>query len=999
MTAVPGADPAALLDTADAGLILVRAPTGTYEPVEILEVNHRLLELTGHDRASLLGRSLRRLRGRSERRERFAALLAAIEDGRPFDEPLAIARADGADRTLRVRLAHPPGAPGLAVLWFRPEAGEAPGDPAELPRHAGPWSGLVREGLYLLALDEALRPRLVWADTRFHALLGEAEAVAQGPAALALAEDRERLRARDQRLLAGRETVVRYRLRAADGTVRTVCDSSRPLCDRDGIVRLVAGALGEPEGDVLEGPGRAIVERLGATLASELGRLVLLLDGGGRVRWSSGALPGTASDGPPDPAAIVPTGLGPEEEDLWLELVEAALAGDDPAVGELALGGAGGGRPSLAVTMRRLGEDLVLAILAPVRAAEPAAAELRSSFPEAAPAPGWAKGPPPGLAEPSGRGSAEPSAPGLAEAPARGLVEAPAPPSTPPAAAGPDGAALLEAVAAALIGIDREGVVRLVNEAAARLFGLRAEDLVGRAVESLLGGVASTAELRALLLEQLPRSAGVRELLGLRGEAEPLPLEVAARHAPGAQAPLVLLTLRDATLARHTEETLRTLAYLDPLTGLPNRILFNDRLGQAIARARRARQLLAVLLLDLDRFKLVNDSLGLERGDQLLKAVGERLVATLRRSDTVARLGSDEFLVLLTGIEQAEAIVKVAHKLLAALQPPFRINGHDLTVSASVGVAVYPNDGDEPSLLVKNADTALGRAKELGRGHVQFYTNDMNAQAFERLMLENRLRRALENAELVVYYQPQLSLRTGAVVGVEALVRWFHPELGLVPPGEFIPLAEDTGLILPIGFWAMETACSQVRAWQQELGRPDLRLGVNLSARQFQHPELAARIADILARTGLAPGCLELELTESVVMREASESMRRMRELTALGLALAIDDFGTGYSSLAYLRSFPIRSLKIDRSFVQDVDRDPSSATIVQAIVAMGASLGLNVVAEGVETSQQLRQLRRMGCHEMQGFLVSRALPATDLLPVLRDGRLEADVFLLADGA
>ncbi len=981
MTAVPGADPAALLDTADAGFVLVRATTGPYQPVEILEVNRRLLQLTGHDRASLSGRSLRRLRGRSERRERFAALLAAIAEGRPFEEPLAVAGADGVDRTLRVRLAHPPGAPGLAVLWLRPEPGEAPGDAAELPRHAGPWSGLVREGLYLLALDDALRLRLVWADTRFHALVGAREAVAEGPGALALAEDRERIRARDQRLLAGRETVVRYRLRTPDGTVRTVCDRTRPLCDREGIVRMVAGALCEAEGDALEGPARPILERLGAMLASELGRLVLLLDGGGRVRWNSGALPGAGPDGPLDAAAILASGLGPKGEDLWLELVEAALSGDEPAVDELVLGEADLGR-RLSVTMRRLGDDLVLALLAPAPAAEPAAAGRRRRSPEAA------------LTEP-----AEGLAFGLAEAPAREFAEAPAPPSEASGATGPDGVALLEAVAAAVIGIDRDGVVRLANAAAARLFGLRTEDLIGRTVENLLGGLASTAELRALLLEQLPRTAGVRELLGLRGDAEPLPLEVAARHAAAAGPPLVLLTLRDATLARHTEETLRTLAYLDPLTGLPNRILFNDRLGQAIARARRARQLLAVLLLDLDRFKLVNDSLGLERGDQLLKAVGERLVATLRRSDTVARLGSDEFLVLLTGIEQADAIVKVAHKLLAALQPPFTVNGHELTVSASVGVAVYPNDGDEPGVLVKNADTALGRAKELGRGHVQFYTNDMNAQAFERLMLENRLRRALENAELVVYYQPQLSLRTGAVVGVEALVRWFHPELGLVPPGEFIPLAEDTGLILPIGFWAIETACTQVRAWQLELGRPDLRLGVNLSARQFQHPELAARIGDILVRTGLPPGCLELELTESVVMREASESMRRMRELTALGVALAIDDFGTGYSSLAYLRSFPIRSLKIDRSFVQDVDRDPSSSTIVQAIVAMGVSLGLNVVAEGVETSQQLRQLRRMGCHEMQGFLVSRALPAADLLPMLRDGRLEADVFVLADGA
>ncbi|MEJ5232492.1 MAG: EAL domain-containing protein [Geminicoccaceae bacterium] len=950
MTGDLAAEAAALLDTAEAALIVVRPGAEPRRAAEIVFVNRRLLELTGHARDALEGRSLRRLRGASEGRERFTELLAAIRTGGTFEGPLALATAQGPDRLVDVRLARPEGARDLVLLWLQPEPGPAT-SPAELARHAAAWAGLTSECFYLLAVEDDLRLRLVWADAACSALLGGAGGAVpeRGPAGLALPAERDRLRARDQRLLAGEETELVYRLRAADGTVRTVRDRSRPLADRDGIVRFVAGTLGELQEVGEEGSGAGLGEQLLETLAGELEGAVLLLDARGNRLRAAGRIGGV-------PAASAR--LQPAEQDLLLDLLDAALTAEAPVRGELAFEGPTGGT-RVRIELRRLGADRALALLRPPIE------------------------PPVDRAEPAWTPRAAAPEPALAEAPAAFEHASPA---------------LLDSVAAALLGIDVRGTVRFANEAAAVLFGVEPDRLVGRTVEQLFGGVETTAELHALLLEQLPRSRAVRELSGLREEGEVLPLEVAARWASGPGELRVVLTLRDATLARHTEEALRTLAYLDPLTGLPNRILFNDRLGQAIARTRRQRQLLAVLLLDLDRFKLVNDSLGLERGDQLLKSVGERLVGTLRRSDTVARMGSDEFLVLLTGLEQAEPIVKVAHKLLAALERPFTVNGHELTVSASIGVAVYPHDGDEPGLLVKNADTALGRAKELGRGHVQFYTNDMNAQAFERLMLENRLRRALENGELVVYYQPQVSLRTGEVVGVEALVRWFHPELGLVPPGEFIPLAEDTGLILPIGFWAMETACLQVAAWQRELGRPDLRLAVNLSARQFQHAELAARIAEILERTGFTARCLELELTESVVMREASESMRRMRELTALGLALSIDDFGTGYSSLAYLRSFPIRSLKIDRSFVQDVDRDPSSATIVQAIVAMGASLGLNVVAEGVETSQQLRQLRRMGCHEMQGFLVSRALPAADLLPVLRDGRLEDDGFLVADG-
>ncbi len=948
----------AFLDTAEEAAVVVRAGASSAPGPEILLVNRRLAALTGHDPAALAGRSLRRLRGDGAR-EPFADLLVAIATRTPFAGPLALATAHGPDLVVHARLQHPPGLEAVAILWLTPEpaGAAAAAEPLALARQAGPWSGLASDGLYLLAVDDGLQQRLVWADDRFHALLGQAvgaPALARGPAGLALPADRDVLRGRDQRLLAGAETAVRYRIELPDGTVRTVRDATRPILDARGIVRLVAGALAEAAGEVPEASARGLLERLAAALARRVSDLVCLVDQRGLVRWASngragglaellrGGLP-QALEGP----------LGEREQDLWLELVDRALTEGVPVEGRLALPGG----ESLEAALSPLGPGLLLALLRVEGA-------------------------------PSGEPVAWPAA--AVPAPA-GLAEAAA---APPATSTP----LLDAVAAALLGIDPQGRIRVANEAAERLLGVDRARLLDRPIESVLGGAESEAALRVLLLEQLPRGRGVRELQGRREEAEPLPLEVAAIRVAGPGEPLVLLTLRDATLARHTEETLRTLAYLDPLTGLPNRLLFMDRLGQAIARARRARQLLAVMLVDLDRFKLVNDSLGLERGDQLLKAVGERLVGTLRRSDTVARLASDEFVVLLTGLEQPDPIVKVAHKLLQALQAPLSVNGHELSPTASIGVAVYPHDGDEPSLLIKNADTALGRAKELGRSHVQFYTNDMNAQAFERLMLENRLRRALENGELVVYYQPQVSLRTGEVVGVEALVRWFHPELGLVPPAEFIPLAEETGLILPIGFWAMETACAQVQAWRAELDRPGLRLGVNLSARQFQHPELATRIAQILECTGFPATSLELELTESVVMREASESMRRMRDLTTLGTALAIDDFGTGYSSLAYLRSFPIRSLKIDRSFVQDVDRDPSSATIVQAIVAMGASLGLTVVAEGVETSQQLRQLRRMGCHEMQGFLVSRALPPEEVVTVIRDGRLEGEEFLLSDG-
>jgi predicted signal transduction protein with EAL and GGDEF domain len=366
--------------------------------------------------------------------------------------------------------------------------------------------------------------------------------------------------------------------------------------------------------------------------------------------------------------------------------------------------------------------------------------------------------------------------------------------------------------------------------------------------------------------------------------------------------------------------------------------------------------------------------------------VAERLTRSLRKSGTVARLGGDEFMVLLLGTHGAEAAAKVAQKLLDSLRPPLKVNGHELTTAASIGLALFPHDGDDTDTLIKNADTALSRAKEQGRNHYQFYTEGMNTTAFERLMLESRLRKALEQEEFVVFYQPKVSLADGRVVGVEALLRWRHPDLGLVPPGEFIPLAEETGLILPIGRWVLGAACAEMKRWHR-MGFEPLDLAVNLSGRQFQERTLTDTIAQVIAASGLAPSSVELELTESVIMRDAAESARRLRELTALGIRLAVDDFGTGYSSLSYLRSFPISSLKIDRSFVRDIDRDPNGAAIAQAIIALAKSLSLKVVAEGVETRGQVDLLRRYGCEEMQGFLFSRPLPAEELTQLLREGR------------
>jgi len=431
------------------------------------------------------------------------------------------------------------------------------------------------------------------------------------------------------------------------------------------------------------------------------------------------------------------------------------------------------------------------------------------------------------------------------------------------------------------------------------------------------------------------------------------------------------------------EDQIRQMAYYDSLTGLPNRRLFNDRLRQTLALAQRHKQLLAVMFLDLDRFKLINDTLGHTVGDRLLMAVAKRLKNCCRREgDTVARQGGDEFIVNLSAILDVKDALKVAQKIVDVFRNPFVIDEHELFVTTSIGISVYPHDGRTGDALIKNADVAMYRAKEQGRNNCQLFTPEMNTRAFERLSLENDMHRALERDEFVLHYQPKVNVEHGQITCMEALVRWQHPTMGLVPPARFIPLAEETGLIVPLGEWVLRTACLQNRAWQ-DAGYPTMQVAVNLSPRQLQQGNLAETVARVLAETGLAPRWLVIEVTESILMDDAEGTIRTFRQLERMGVQIAIDDFGTGYSSLQYLKKFPVHTLKIDRSFVREIASNPDDEAIAGAVITMAEGLNLRVVAEGVETVEQMEVLRALNCRDMQGFLFSRPAPADQFTPVL----------------
>ncbi len=459
----------------------------------------------------------------------------------------------------------------------------------------------------------------------------------------------------------------------------------------------------------------------------------------------------------------------------------------------------------------------------------------------------------------------------------------------------------------------------------------------------------------------------------------------------------VLGTYEDITERKVAEERVQFLAYYDALTGLPNRILLRDRLSQALATARRQKHKVALLFLDLDRFKTINDSLGHSVGDLLLQDVAERLKRCAREQDTVARLGGDEFLIVLTNVKDIPGVAVAAERFMDAMTAGFVIQGQSFSIGCSLGISIFPEDGADSETLIKNADAAMYSAKDGGRDNFQFFTADMNAQAVERLTLENGLRLALDKKELFLVYQPQMDITTGKITGLEALLRWQHPKLGLVPPDRFIRIAENSGLIMPIGEWVLRTACSQARKWQDE-GLSAVSVAVNVSAVQFRQEGFRKTIRSVLDETGLAPQYLELELTESLLLSNADVMFSVLHQLTAMGLRLAIDDFGTGYSSLSYLKQFPVSKLKIDRSFIRDLAVNPDDAAITTAIISMAKSLNIKVIAEGVETEAQMAFLRTHQCDEIQGYYLSKPLAADEVADKLRADYSEAHVRAQASG-
>jgi diguanylate cyclase (GGDEF)-like protein/PAS domain S-box-containing protein len=456
----------------------------------------------------------------------------------------------------------------------------------------------------------------------------------------------------------------------------------------------------------------------------------------------------------------------------------------------------------------------------------------------------------------------------------------------------------------------------------------------------------------------------------------------AVRDAEGKMV-LVEGTVEDITERKQAEERVQFLAYYDALTGLPNRTLLQDRLGKALASARRRNEKVALLFLDLDRFKIINDSLGHSFGDLLLQEVAERLKGFAREQDTVARIGGDEFLIVMTGVKEVADAAVAAERVMDAMTREFIVQGRRFTVSCSIGISLFPEHGADSESLIKNADAAMYSAKESGRNAFRFFTEHMNEQVMERLTLEHNLRRALEKHELFLVYQPQLEIASGSVVGLEALLRWQHPELGLVPPDRFIRVAENSALILPIGEWVLKTACWAMRRWHEH-GLPAVPVAVNVSAVQFRQEGFRDLIARVLEETGLAPQYLELELTESLLLSNSDLTFPVLRNLKEMGVKLAIDDFGTGYSSLSYLKQFPVHKLKIDRSFVKAVATNPDDAAITSAIISMGKSLNLRVIAEGVENEAQMEFLRRHRCDEIQGYYFSKPLPLEEVAKLCR---------------
>ncbi|CAN7466445.1 EAL domain-containing protein [Pseudoduganella sp. LjRoot289] len=542
---------------------------------------------------------------------------------------------------------------------------------------------------------------------------------------------------------------------------------------------------------------------------------------------------------------------------------------------------------------------------------------------------------------------------------------------------------ILDQIHESVLTMDMNGFITSWNKGAERLFGYTPVEAVGRNILFLyddedMGFHDAFLENGGRLMEVRRRKKS--------GEAFWASLSLSSLHDKDGKPIGMIAYLTDITERKTAEERIHHLAYYDALTGLPNRTLLTKLVDQALTVAQRGKLQGCVLFIDLNRFKLINDTLGRAVGDSLLQEVAARFRVVLRDQDLVARLGGDEFAVGLFDIGQHYEASRVAHKLLVALNEPFMIEGHDLRVGASIGISVYPQDGADAETLLRLADIAMYRAKQGSDAegeHIAFYSHDMNQGMQERMRIESGLRQALGNGQLELHYQPKFSIADSRIIGAEALVRWRHPERGLVPPAEFIPLAEATGLVVQVGEWVLEAACAQAQAWK-EAGLPPIRLAVNVSAREFTSA-LPGRVKETLQRYGLEPSWLELEITESTLMHNIDRVIGIMDRITALGVTLSLDDFGTGYSSLSYLKRFPIDTLKIDRSFTTGIPLDASDCAIASTIISIAQQLKHKVIAEGVETVEQLAFLKDSGCDEVQGYLFSKPLPAGEFEKALRE--------------
>lgn len=542
---------------------------------------------------------------------------------------------------------------------------------------------------------------------------------------------------------------------------------------------------------------------------------------------------------------------------------------------------------------------------------------------------------------------------------------------------------VIESANDAIIVTDHEGNILQWNQGAERIFGQTKEEMLGEKLLAIIperlrelhaAGMARYFETRQ------PQVIGkTLELEGLRRDGSEFPIEMSLGTWETETGLFFSSIIRDITERKQADEKISSLVYLDPLTGLPNRRLFNDRLGSTMARAAENQQLFSLLYLDIDHFKLVNDMLGHSVGDQLLMEVTDRLRQQASEKVTISRLGGDEFILLLPETDYTQAAA-YAQGVLDCFNKPFHFNGEELFVTPSIGISSYPADGQDAETLIKNADLALYRVKEEGRNNFQFFTNDMNEEMSRRSKIAIGLRKGLERGEFTINYQPQIDINSGDIIGVEALVRWVHPHMGPISPGEFIPIAEESGTIIQLGEFVMRNACLQNKAWQ-DAGLPKFRVAINISARQFSQANLCELVQSALTDSGLEPQYLELELTESIIQGSAS-AVKTMVELKAMGIHLSIDDFGTGYSSLSYLKLFPINTLKIDQYFTRNIHADVKDAALVDTIIRMAHNLNLNVIAEGVETDEQLSFLKERRCNQAQGYLFNRPLPADDITQI-----------------